>query len=78
MGPLDLQRWTAAPEAPCGPLQVMPDLKGLTIRRAVKILNGTGMKCHVQGSGLAVSQDPPPGAPLKSDTFCVVKFEPHS
>ncbi len=78
VGPLDLQKLVAVPEAPCGPLQVMPDLKGLTIRRAVKILNGARLKCRVQGSGLAVSQDPPPGAQLKPDTDCIIKFEPHS
>ncbi len=38
-----------------------------------------GLKCRVQGSGLAVSQDPSPGRPpLKPDTDCVIKFEPHS
>ena len=78
VGPLDLQKLIAAPEAPCGPLQVMPDLKGMNIRRAVKILNGARLKCRVQGSGLAVSQDPLPGTPLKPDTDCIIKFEPHS
>jgi cell division protein FtsI (penicillin-binding protein 3) len=78
VGPLEIQKLAAAPEPATGPLKVMPDLKGMTIRRAMKLLHGSGVRCRMQGSGLAVSQDPPAGAPLKPETFCVVKFEPHS
>jgi cell division protein FtsI (penicillin-binding protein 3) len=72
--PLEMQK-LAAPEPHTGPLKTMPDLKGLTMRRAVKILKGSGVNCQVQGSGLAVFQEPPPGTPLKPETACVVKFQ---
>jgi cell division protein FtsI (penicillin-binding protein 3) len=75
--PLELQKLTAPPEKPCGPLKVMPDLKGMTMRRAMKILTGSGVHCRMEGSGLAVEQDPPPGTPLDPGNCCVVKFEPH-
>jgi cell division protein FtsI (penicillin-binding protein 3) len=77
LGPLELQKLAEAAELPSGPLKVMPDLKGMTIRRAMKILTGSGVRCRTQGSGLAVSQDPPAGTPLEPETLCVVKFEPH-
>ena len=78
LGPLEIQKLAAGQEPHCGPLTVMPDFKGMTMRRAVKILHGSGLPCRTEGSGLAVSQDPPPGAPLKPETLCIVKFEPHS
>jgi cell division protein FtsI (penicillin-binding protein 3) len=76
-GPPDLQRATF-PETPSGPLKVMPDLRGMTIRRAIKLLHRSGVRYQMQGSGLAASQDPPPGSPLEPGTLCVVKFEPHN
>jgi cell division protein FtsI (penicillin-binding protein 3) len=77
-GPLELAKLTGLPEAPGGPLKIMPDLKGMTIRRAMKLLTSNGVRCRMKGSGLAVSQDPPAGTPLEPETFCVVQFEPHS
>ena len=78
LGHLDLQKLGASAEQPFKPLKVMPDLRGMTIRRAMRLLTGSGVRCRMQGSGLAVSQDPPPGTPLEPETFCVVQFEPHS
>ncbi len=78
VGPLELQKLAAQPELPPGPLKVMPDLQGMTIRQALGLLHASGVRCRVQGSGLAVAQDPPPGTPLELGTICVVRFEPHS
>ncbi|MFW6112729.1 MAG: penicillin-binding protein [Thermodesulfobacteriota bacterium] len=79
LGPPNLQNLAATPEPPpSGPLRVMPDLRGMTIRRAVKLLYSSGVRCHLQGSGLAVAQEPPPGFPLEPGVVCVVKFEPHN
>jgi cell division protein FtsI (penicillin-binding protein 3) len=78
LAPLALQNLAEGPEAPAGSLKVMPNLQGMTIRRAVKLLHHSGVRCRLQGSGLAVSQDPLPGTPLKPGTVCVVKFEPQS
>lgn len=78
LGPLNIQKLGATPEPPpTGPLKVMPDLRGMTIRRAVKLLHRSGVYCHLHGSGLAVAQEPPPGYPLEPGVVCVVKFEPH-
>ena len=77
-GPPDLQDLVVRPELASGPLKVMPDLRGMTIRRAVKLLHRSGVRCHLHGSGLAVAQEPPPGYPLEPGVVCVVKFEPHN
>jgi cell division protein FtsI (penicillin-binding protein 3) len=74
---LELPTLGPGPQPPSDPLKVMPNLEGMTIRRAVELLHRSGVRCRLQGSGLAVSQDPPPGTPLKPGSICVVKFEPH-
>lgn len=75
---LELPSGGTGSELPSEPLKIMPNLEGMTIRRAVKLLHHSGVRCRLQGSGLAVSQDPPPGTPLKPGSICVVKFEPNS
>ena len=76
--PLTLQNLAAPIEPPSGPLKVMPELQGMTIRRVLDLLHRSGVRCRLQGSGLAVSQDPPPGTSIEPGTVCVVKFEPQS
>jgi cell division protein FtsI (penicillin-binding protein 3) len=77
-GPLELTKLIGQSEQACKPLKVMPDLKGMTMRHAMKLLSASGVNCHAKGSGLAVNQDPPPGTPLEPGADCVVEFEPHS
>ena len=62
-------------EAP-GPFTQMPNLKGKTIREVIAILHGAGIRCQVEGRGLAVAQQPAPGAPLPANNQCVIKFKP--
>lgn len=76
--PLSLQNLAVPPDLPSEPLKVMPDLRGMTIRRVLGLLQKSGVRCRTKGSGLAVSQDPPPGTPLQPGGFCEVTFEPHS
>ena len=59
-----------------GPLKQMPDLKGMPIRKVIQILNRAGIRCQVEGRGLAVEQRPNPGAPLPPNNLCYVKFKP--
>jgi cell division protein FtsI (penicillin-binding protein 3) len=60
-----------------GPLKQMPNLKGLTIRKVITVLNRSGIRCQMEGRGLAVEQRPDPGAPLPPNNLCFVKFKPH-
>jgi cell division protein FtsI (penicillin-binding protein 3) len=62
-------------EVPQGPLKVMPDLRGYTIRQVLTLLNRSGLHCRFEGSGMAVSQEPAPGAAITPGATCVVKFK---
>jgi cell division protein FtsI (penicillin-binding protein 3) len=53
-----------------------PDLRGLTIRRAVNRLTIERMIPTVNGSGLVVSQIPPPGERVKVGTRVYLNCEP--
>ncbi len=48
----------------------MPDLKGLSIREALRILSEFGVKVNIKGSGVVVTQNPSPGRELKGITMC--------
>ncbi len=58
-----------------GEMKVMPDLRGLTIREALDVLHRAGLRCHFEGSGRAVAQEPVPGQPLGRGGYCAVRFE---
>jgi cell division protein FtsI (penicillin-binding protein 3) len=60
-----------------GPLKQMPNLKGMPIRKVIDVLNRAGIRCRVEGRGLAVEQHPEPGAPLPGNNLCSVKFKPN-
>jgi cell division protein FtsI (penicillin-binding protein 3) len=61
-----------------GPLKQMPNFKGMPIRKVLSVLNRSGIRCQIEGRGLAVEQRPDPGAPLPNNNICYVKFKPHS
>lgn len=52
----------------------MPDVRGLSIRKAVEVLSAMEIKAKCSGSGYAVTQDPKPGVALKSKE-CVITFD---
>ena len=62
-------------EIPPGPLTVMPDVRGYTIRQVLALLNRSGLHCRFEGSGMAVSQEPAPGTAITPGATCVVKFK---
>ena len=62
-------------EIPQGPLTVMPELRGYTIRQVLTFLNRSGLRCRFEGSGMAVSQEPAPGTAITPGATCVVKFK---
>jgi cell division protein FtsI (penicillin-binding protein 3) len=49
---------------------VVPDVRGMSAREAVRTLVGLGLVTHVLGSGLVASQEPAPGSPLDAETAC--------
>jgi len=62
-------------EIPKKPLTVMPDLKGYTIRQVLNLLTRSGLQYHLEGSGMAVSQEPSPGTNISPGATCLVKFQ---
>lgn len=67
-----------AKEVPAGQEVTMPDITGLTMREAGKLLGRLGLKMDPQGSGVAVSQKTAPGAKIKAGLTVTVIFEPPS
>ncbi|MBU0944346.1 MAG: PASTA domain-containing protein [Proteobacteria bacterium] len=50
--------------------RIMPDLTGLSLRRALRLLQGTEVEVHVEGSGRIRSQSPEAGGALKTGGQC--------
>jgi cell division protein FtsI (penicillin-binding protein 3) len=65
-------------EIPQGPLTVMPDLRGYTIRQVLTLLNRSGLHCRFEGSGMAVNQEPAPGTAITPGATCTVQFKSSS
>jgi cell division protein FtsI (penicillin-binding protein 3) len=54
------------------PEGIVPDLRGLSARDAVRKLVRLGMTARLAGDGFVVSQEPQPGTPLDAEGVCVV------
>lgn len=55
---------------------VVPDLRGLTVRRALNRLTMARLDARVDGSGIVVSQSPAPGEQVRGGTRVLVRCEP--
>lgn len=54
----------------------LPDFTGLGMREVLKRSRALGLKVCLEGSGLAIRQNPDPGSPLKTVQSVKVNFEP--
>ncbi len=54
---------------------VMPDLRGLSLRKSLRLLQGIPVELDIQGTGRVVEQKPRPGSSLKGITECVLILE---
>jgi len=61
-----------------GGLALVPDTRGLTIRRALNSLATQRLDAVVIGSGTVVSQSPPPGQRLRQGGSVTLRCEPRS
>lgn len=50
----------------------MPDLKGLSLRKSLRMLQGVNLELDIRGTGKVVDQKPSPGTSLKGITECVL------
>jgi len=51
---------------------VLPDVRGLAGREALRVLARIGITPHITGDGFAVEQDPAPGTPVDFGAACRV------
>jgi cell division protein FtsI (penicillin-binding protein 3) len=56
-------------------LGVMPNLKGFSLRKSLRLLQGTNLELSIQGTGRVVNQKPRPGTSLKGVTDCMMILE---
>lgn len=54
---------------------VMPDLRGLSLRKSLRLLQGIPLNISIQGTGRVLDQKPRPGSSLKGVTGCVLILE---
>jgi cell division protein FtsI (penicillin-binding protein 3) len=50
----------------------LPDLRGMSAREALRELARLGLTARMQGAGVVVDQDPPPGSPYEPGTSCAL------
>ncbi len=62
-------------ESPVEGMNIVPDVIGKSIRETNQLLVSAGLKLKIEGSGLAVSQDPPAGTQVEPDTVVTVHFQ---
>ncbi|MDO8836806.1 MAG: penicillin-binding transpeptidase domain-containing protein, partial [Vicinamibacterales bacterium] len=53
---------------------VVPDLRGLGAREAVRRLTRLGLTAHLSGDGVVLEQDPLPGTPVESRSACALRL----
>jgi len=57
---------------------LLPDFRGQTMREVLRGGRSLGVRVSVDGTGLAVAQNPEPGSPLNKVTQVSVSFRPPS
>lgn len=54
---------------------LMPDLRGQSLRKSLRLLQGVRVKISIRGTGKVVAQEPAPGTILKQDADCTLILE---
>ena len=73
MAPRPVGAWGQPPEATT-PTGLMPDLRGLSARDAIRSLMPLGLTPRIDGDGFVVEQSPRAGADLARGESCVLKL----
>jgi beta-lactam-binding protein with PASTA domain len=56
--------------------EVMPDLTGLPMRRALSRIEGKGLIIKISGNGRVIEQIPKAGTVIEKGDICYLKFQP--
>lgn len=54
---------------------IMPDLKGMSLRKSLRLLNEKNVEVRISGSGVVVRQSPKPGVALLENSICKVVLD---
>jgi cell division protein FtsI (penicillin-binding protein 3) len=66
----------AHPDTTAADGDLIPDVRGLTAREAVRVFTARDLQVTLKGSGIVVDQVPGPNAPVSKDRSCVIKCRP--
>jgi len=67
-GPAELPAIVTLAGAASGSVSLVPDLRGLSARDALRMLAALGMTARLDGAGVVIEQDPLPGSPIERGT----------
>ncbi len=56
--------------------EVMPNFRGMSMRRVLQVMEKRGINIRLLGSGRAAEQSPPPGQKIRGDGKVWIKFAP--
>lgn len=73
--PIELQTTGNVPVVKKELPEIMPDLRGLSLRKSLRLLQGIKIKIHIEGTGRVVAQRPSPGKNLKNVAECTLILE---
>ncbi|MBM7583310.1 stage V sporulation protein D (sporulation-specific penicillin-binding protein) [Caldicoprobacter guelmensis] len=68
------QQQAQGAQTPAEGMVLVPDVRGKSIREANRILVSEGLKLRIEGSGIAIGQDPAPGTQVEPGTEVKVRF----
>lgn len=63
--------------AKAAPLRKMPDLKGLSLRKSLRLLKDLKLEIQISGTGVVVAQTPHVGRRVKYGELCRLVLKPH-
>ena len=72
-GPVSLP--LGVPDQAQGSPQVLPDLRGLGARDAMRLVARLGMTARLRGAGIVVEQQPAPGSPIERGAMATLTLE---
>ena len=51
---------------------IVPDVRNMSLKKAMRILNNHGLRTNIQGSGIVFWQSPVPGTNTEHGAFCTI------
>jgi cell division protein FtsI (penicillin-binding protein 3) len=74
-GPVEFPAIVTVAGRAAGAAGVIPDLRGLGAREALRVLAGLGVAPRLVGAGIVVEQDPAAGSPIESGDVAMLTLE---